>query len=179
MLPSRILLGLGSWVLTVPCTETLILGCTHLLVINSNRMTATRCGSSLSLSSPHQCPGPWPDENADAKKHHTPAKLSWSVGGAHGKWVTVSESDGEWAKPDWYQWGRVSQTRLLSTISTEKIALRSQLVKTLERSSSVIHRSLSARVQGRGLLTAEMHIRASQTCVIFNHGDAACNQKPC
>ena len=74
-----------SWVLTVPCTETLILGCIHLLVTNCNRMTATRCGSSLSLSSPHQCPGPWPDENADAKKHHTPAKLSWSVGGAHGK----------------------------------------------------------------------------------------------
>ena len=85
MLPSIILLGLGSWVLTVPCTETLILGCTHLLVINSNRMTATRCGSSLSLCSPRQCPGPWPDENADAKKHHRPAKLSWSVGGAHGK----------------------------------------------------------------------------------------------
>ena len=65
-----------SWVLTVPCTETLILGCIHLLVINSNRMTATRCGSSLSLSSPHQCPGPWPDENADAKKHHRPIYLS-------------------------------------------------------------------------------------------------------
>ena len=95
MLPSIILLGLGSWVLTVPCTETLILGCTHLLVINSNRMTATRCGSSLSLCSPRQCPGPWPDENADAKKHHRPAKLSWSVGGAHGKWVTVSESESE------------------------------------------------------------------------------------
>ena len=61
-----------SWVLTVPCTETLILGCIHLLVINSNRMTATRCGSSLSLSSPHQCPGPWPDENADAKKRWSP-----------------------------------------------------------------------------------------------------------
>ena len=138
-----------SWVLTVPCTETLILGCIHLLVINSNRMTATRCGSSLSLSSPHQCPGPWPDENADAKKHHRRAKLSWSVGGAHGKWVTVSESEWEWAKPDWCQWGRVSQTRLMSTISTENITLRSQLVQTLERSSSVIHRSLSARAQGR------------------------------
>ena len=72
----------------------------------------------------------------------------------------------------------MSQTRLISVRKSEpnqivvynldrKIALRSQLVKTLERSSSVIHRSLSARVQGRGLLTAEMHIRASQTCVIF------------
>ena len=51
----------------------------------------------------------------------------------------------------------MSQTRLMSTISTENITLRSQLVKTLERSSSVIHRSLSARVQGRGLMTTEMH----------------------
>ena len=51
----------------------------------------------------------------------------------------------------------MSQTRLKSTISTENITLRSQLVKTLERSSSVIHRSLSARVQGSGLMTTEMH----------------------
>ena len=80
MLPSIIFLGLGSWVLTVPCTETLILGYTHLLVINSNCMTATRCGSSLSLCSPRSCPGPWPDETADAKQHHRPAKLSWLVG---------------------------------------------------------------------------------------------------
>ena len=43
----------------------------------------------------------------------------------------------------------MSQTRLMSTISTENITLRSQLVQTLERSSSVIHRSLSARAQGR------------------------------
>ena len=68
-----------------------------------------------------------------------------------GRWSAWKVSDGEW------EWVRVSQTRLMSTISTENITLRSQLVKTLERSSSVIHRSLSARVQGRGLMTTEMH----------------------
>ena len=156
-----------SWVLTVPCTETLILGCIHLLVINSNRMTATRCGSSLSLSSPHQCPGPWPDENADAKKHHRPAKLSWSVGGAHGKWVTVSESEWEWAKPDWClqsrqrisHWDPSSWKHWNGPAqwSIGACPLESRVVASWQRRC----------------------IGAPQTCAIFNHGDAACNQKPC
>ena len=78
---------------------------------------------------------------------------AWKVSDGEWEWVRVSEWMSEWVS----QWGRVSQTRLKSTISTENITLRSQLVKTLERSSSVIHRSLSARVQGSGLMTTEMH----------------------
>ena len=127
------------------------------------------------------CLGPWPDENADAKKHHRPAKLSCSVGGAHGKWVTVSESEWEWAS----EWAS-------GWVSEEEWAKPDWCLQPRQRishwdPSSWKHWNGPAQwsigacpLESRVVASWKRRcIGASQTCAIFNHGDAACNKKPC